>query len=165
MLLGVDPGHDGAACLVGAAGVRAWRWYDRRERKTLPGYDLTDGGVELLRGVSLARIGHTIGTASQGAALVVEGLFVGANSEAALDLAETTGRLLAGLEGAGLRPRWRPRWNVWAREVLGKHPTTAALEAARPGWLAQHGLPELGTDDHVLDAACLAVYGRLRRAA
>lgn len=164
MHLGVDPGHDGAAVLVAASGVRAWRWYDRRGRKTSPGYDLAEGGVELLHGVSLARIGHTVGVASVGAALVVEGLFVGANGDAALDLAETTGRLLAGLEGAGLRPRWRPTWSVWARQVVGKRPTTAELEAARPGWLAQHGLPDLGADDHVLDAACLAIYGRLSSA-
>jgi hypothetical protein len=158
-VIGVDPGHNGGAVLLSGGDVRAWRWSDRRDRKRAPGYDLRDQTGEEQRGLSLYEIGRALALAAgaPGYRLGVEGLFAGRNGAASIELAEATGRLLAGVE-PGAAAVLRPPWTTWARAIVRGSATTAALNAARPAWLAGRGiaLGALADDDHVLDAACIA---------
>lgn len=168
VILGVDPGHDGGAVLLRADGsALAWRWFDRRNRKKAAGYDLRSDRGEEQRGLSLYDVGRALALAAGGTGYRagVEGLYAGRNGATAIELAEATGRLLAGLE-PGASAILRPPWTTWARAVVRGSATTAALNAARPAWLAGRGitLAGLSDDDHVLDAACIAGWTAIQSA-
>lgn len=169
MILGVDPGHSGAAVLLGSSArgpVRAWTWA-RLSRADGPIYRLRSGEAEqeipTLYGVGV-RIAAEAGAWD---ALAVEGLFAGRNGSAAIELAEATGRLLAALEPGAARI-YRPTWSQWAPAILapGVRASSASVTAAQPIWLAAHGIDSRALDPaHAWDAACIALYGLVREPA
>lgn len=155
-VLGVDPGHDGAAVLLSGTAARhlasiSWK---RLERKGGDVYRVTfdDGGedqeVERLHHVGLAmleRCGqHTAIVGAGGYQLVVEGLFAkpGVALHGICSLAEATGEImgvLAQLSAPG-REIWRPKASTWRSEVLPKGWGRTSEEAERAALTATNGL-------------------------
>lgn len=188
-VLGVDPGHDGAAVLLSGTAARhlasiSWK---RLERKGPDVYRITyDDGeeqeVDRLHHVGLAmleRAGQlTAVVGSGGWQLVVEGLFArpGVALHGVCSLAEAAGEIMGVL--AQLSPQgreiWRPKASTWRSEVLLKGWGKTSEEAELAALTATNGLllPSLWREikfnarrlpqpvwPHVLEAACIARWG------
>lgn len=188
-VLGVDPGHDGAAVLLSGTAARhlaslSWK---RLERKGGDVYRITyDDGeeqeVERLHHVGLAMVERagqfTAVVGSGGWQLVVEGLFArpGVALHGICSLAEAAGEIMGVL--AQLSPQgreiWRPKASTWRSEVLPKGWGRTSEEAERAALTATNGLllPSLWREfrtnarrlpvpvwPHVLEAACVARWG------
>lgn len=183
IVLGIDPGHEGAAVLlVDGKVVYAWTWKRYGEKKPAR-YYLSIGALESMVGapplgatLTMGQIGGTIAYAcdfgsyhGQLDMLAVEGLFVGKDPPAALTLAELAGKVMGPLEDAA-RHIHRPQARQWRPRVLGLPPTASSVLSVRtaslvlnvrrgllPRWLA---LPDgMRYNEHLLEAGCIARDG------
>ena len=169
--MGVDPGLvDGAAVLLDMSGkqpfkvVNAWTW-----RRLVRGYQLTSlDGVVMLP--SLHAVGAEIRRlAPDGYRLTVEGLYVDDTTRgpSMLALAEATGEVMGPLRDGAVGELQRPVAARWRAKVLRLGRVSAAAAAARAMQCAPvlvDGLGTLASNEHVCEAACIAVYGGLRSA-
>lgn len=184
IVLGVDPGHDGAAvCLVDGRAKYAWRWR-RYGRKKPPTYLVehndprgafpTRHGSHM--GLVAARIARACDEEASGGPhllhIAVEGLFVGRNPAGSIAGAETAGKMLGEFEMHVVRPILRPKASTWRPIVLGL-PENASSDLSEAtaiqalnlkrgiidGWM---DLPKaLRTDPHVCEAGAIARYAMI----
>lgn len=189
--LGVDPGLDGGAVLLGPDGRRVidvWAWQQIGESKTRWNYWRGELGPWELP--SLFEIGADIARICEGTGhpwqVYGEGLFAWQGRlEVVVPLAEATGELLGPLRVSAaqvVRPLardWRPvvlgghayqssdlaEENAWHRCAVGRPRLVEGLE--RGPWLERKTVKRKGHEievpawPHVLEAACLARFGWL----
>ena len=129
--LGVDPGANGGACLVGDRGepvaAMAWGAVAAGVRVRTWGHDIVDG-ENLLTGPDVPeRLGKMCGWLgiARDPLAVYEGLFVGrsvgSSAPSTLMLAEWVGEHRAGLRSVGVRVSdARPLAQTWRRHQLGR---------------------------------------------
>ena len=174
-VLGIDPGHEGAAVLL-APNVCFVAWWRRLERKACDVY-LVTGSTEL---ASLHQVGDWLLLQCDELGidmyqLVFEGLFAWrAQINGLIGLAEGAGELLGPLRDRAIRVE-RPRAVTWRSEVLPRGWGKTSEEAERAALaVCCATMPGLGPylqatrDDegrlvptwpHVLEAACMARWG------
>lgn len=173
-MLGVDPGHDGAAVLLEGDGapICAWSWR-KRTRKGGTIYalktEIAVGGLVAEEMVYLTSIGAALVAGLRAARLrphlVVEGLFVHrkASPNTAIELGRTVGWLTAALlpvcesyHDSAIAGEWRPA-------VLGCAPNAGSDEAERLALLrwGTRWTGELASDPHVAEADAIAWYRRV----
>jgi hypothetical protein len=175
-VLGMDPGHRGAADVLGETGapMRAWSWrpLDRKSGRVYRIDDETAAGLQQTEVRHLALVGAAIGEALWqmeadgllgGWHLAVEGLFVHgmARGDTAIELGRTVGWLTASFVHRALSYD-DPRARKWRPAVLGCSPTASSDEAERLAlmrWRARWA-GELATDEHVAEADGIASYRR-----
>lgn len=153
-VLGVDPGHEGAAVLLAADGRRAltalsWR---RLERKGGAVYEVSrlavaDDVLPSLHAVGVAIVARAREVLQYEPApsssdprlyrLAVEGLFArpGLELHGVVSLAEATGELLGALRGLALETL-RPKASTWRPAVLGLPANGASVDAELAAWRA-----------------------------
>jgi hypothetical protein len=175
-VLGIDPGHDGAAVLLDGAGEPRWagRWRPLKRTKDGVDYRVYRLDWEPLGGALYSSEHRTV--AGVGAALsaqvriqlgearlhlVAEGLFVFsmARGDAGIELGKTVGWLTAGLLEHALSYD-EPRARKWRPDVLGCNPAESSDEAERLALLRWRSRwsGHLANDAHVAEAECLAWY-------
>jgi hypothetical protein len=130
-VLGIDPGHDGAAVLLGANGkslLGRWQWHRLGRTKKRYGrrawlVTSAEGTGELptLGAVGVRIVGEMVrgGIRPGGYVLVVEGLF--GRGDTLRILGEEAGAVYGPLEAGAANELedYRPRSQTWRRQVLG----------------------------------------------
>lgn len=153
-VLGVDPGHTGAAVLLAADGRRALlaRAWTRRERKGSDVYEIYRCTESERVVPSLHAVGALIVTDALRALeyvptlhldnpcayrLAVEGLFArpGLELHGVVSLAEATGELMGPLRGLALETL-RPKASTWRPAVLGLPANGPSVDAELAAWRA-----------------------------
>jgi hypothetical protein len=176
-VLGIDPGHDGAAALLDEAGAPVWaaRWRPLK-RGTGEGQtpyrvyrlDLQpgrDAEVVSTEHRTLAGVGRELGRWVEDGTvhLAAEGLFVAsmARQDAAIELGKTVGWLTASIREYALSYD-EPAARKWRPSVLGCSPAASSNEAERLAlwrWRSKWA-GALAEDAHVAEAECIAWYRR-----
>jgi hypothetical protein len=176
-VLGIDPGHDGAAVLLDEAGDPVWaaRWrsLDRGKGKGQTPHRVYRLDLQVGRDNEIVSSEHRT-LAGVGAELprwvhpwqvhlAAEGLFVFsmARQSAAIELGRTVGWLTAGLREDALSydepsaAKWRPSVLGCQRHAKSDEAERLALLRWRARWSGA-----LATDAHVAEAECIAWYRR-----
>ena len=151
--LGVDPGKNGAAVLLGDRQlVGAWWWKPVKAG----GYAVMslDGATTW---ASLGVLARQLPTLD---GIAVEGLFVGAARQRIIGTAETAGELLGALAVTQEANIKRPMASEWRGDLLRLGPTKAAEcdKYAKKVVLQVFGESPAWKSGHCVDAACIALW-------
>lgn len=174
-ILGMDPGHTGAAFLLSPDGRRslgAWYWRRMEGRTVRPPYVLQSTVAPDCERASLHAVGcdiawhlHELGLAP---ALCVEGLFVHPelSKETAIELGRTVGLLTGPLLGVVSAQLPSPVARTWRPAVLGipSNSSSEKADAAALRWVVTMGLAEslgaLAAIPHVAEASAISEWAR-----
>jgi predicted RecA/RadA family phage recombinase len=185
--LGLDPGVQGGAVLLGDAGrpVAAWAWKPL-ERKAGRVYRLDEAHGPSIEATTIAGVGSLLNVAvcelthGEVLHLAVEGLFVarpskklpgaksrrgaGASIPTALELARTVGWLTAGLVQRAASVVM-PKASDWRPAVLGCSAYATSDEAERLALLRWRTLwsGDLVDDPHCAEAAAIGAWALAQR--
>ena len=166
-VLGIDPAKDagGAALLYpdGMSVERAWG-FTRRTRKGTKFYEVKGSDGTIFEAPNLAAVGGYIFKSTPDVyALVVEGLFVGANKKESMALEWSAGLVASPMVSVCYGDVMRPTSMQWRPEIVGIPGNTAAKVAADMAikWVASNlqGMGALSDNEHACEAACQALYG------
>lgn len=173
--LGVDPGHVGGACLLGAAGrpVACWAWH-RLKRKSGDVYRLTEANGPVIETPHIAGVGALLCLAvcelthGETLHLAVEGQYVDRRKPgtipATLELARVAGWLTAGLAQRAadvvtpLASQWRPAVLGCSAFVTSREAEAKALLRWRTLWREP-----LADDPHCAEAAAIGAWALAQR--
>lgn len=173
--IGVDPGHQGGAVLLGDAGrpVAAWAWKPL-ERKSGRIYRLDEANGPSIETDHIAGVGALLNLAvceithGEPLHLAVEGLFVPyydlRRSASALELARAVGWLTAGLVQRAAS-YVEVKASAWRPAVLGCRRNEKSEEAERRAlvrWRTRWEGP-LGDDAHVAEADAIGSWAVAQR--
>lgn len=175
-MLGIDPGHEGAAVLLDPGGrlaLASWSWQRMEGRTVRPPYVLQSTVAPECERASLHAVGcdiawhmHELGLAP---AMCVEGLFVHPelSKETAIELGRTVGLLTGPLLGVISEQLPSPVARTWRPAVLGipSNSSSEKADAAALRWVVTMGLAEslgaLANVPHVAEASGIATWGRM----
>lgn len=177
-VLGIDPGHDGGACLLEPSGRRsrrAWTWH--RTRRSVQPYDFCtddaerqpfEGQQPTLYGVGCA-IARELQQLPWPVALIVEGLSVHrkASPDVAIELGRTVGLLTGPLLPSISRVLASPLASSWRPVVLGIAGNASSEDSERAARRMceatglSHGMGSLIENPHACEAMAIARMGWL----